>query len=84
MVILVTTGRVSGEQREVPVSAIRLGGKIVVATVRSNSQWFKNLQADPRAMIWIGGRERAAVAKLEKHHDLNLATLTLNESQQDD
>ncbi len=82
--ILVTTGRVSGEPREVPVSAIRLGDRIIVATVRSNSQWFKNLQADPRAVIWIGGREQQAVAKLEKHHDLNLATLTLNKESFDD
>lgn len=79
MVVLATNGRVSGQRREVPVSAVRLGNRVVVATIRSNSQWYKNLEADPSASIWVGGRERAVKAELEQHVELNVAVLTMVE-----
>lgn len=76
LVVVETTGRTSGLPRQVPLVAARLGSTVAVSTVRSNSQWVKNLQADPRASIWVGGRKRPGTATVETGR-LNVATLSL-------
>jgi hypothetical protein len=47
-----------------------------VSTVRSNSQWIKNLQADPSVSVWVGGRKRTGAGKVDTG-SLNVATLAL-------
>ena len=73
-VVLESTGRVSGEPREVPVLGFRIGGRVVVSTVRSSSQWLKNLEADDQAAVWYGGRRRPARATVQRG-PLNIVTL---------
>jgi len=63
LIILETTGRVSGATRRAPVMAARLGDYLVVATFRGRrSQWIKNLAATPRIRYWSGGEARHARA----------------------
>ncbi len=65
LVVLETTGRVSGRPRQVPLVATRCGRRINVSTVRRSSQWVKNLQAQPEAAVWIDGRRREATSSVD-------------------
>jgi len=78
VVILETTGRRSGTVRQVPLVALRAGKTLKVSTVRGDSQWIANLEADPSAAIWLHGRRANATAQVERG-PLNVATLALHD-----
>lgn len=73
-VVLESTGRISGEPREVPVLGFRVGNRVMVSTVRSSSQWIKNLEANDDAAVWYGGKRRTAKATVQRG-PLNVVTL---------
>lgn len=79
-VVLESTGRVSGEPREVPVLALRVGDRVVVSTVRGASQWLKNLEADDRGAVWLWGERRPASAQVRRG-PLNIVTLETDTDQ---
>ena len=76
-VVVETTGRVSGLPRRVPLMTSRLGDRLVVSTVRSDSQWLANLEAEPRARVRIAGEYRDATAETTRG-PLNVAVLQLD------
>ena len=54
-VVLETTGRKSGRTYKTPVLASEFATLLLVSTVRSRSQWIKNLAATPQTEVWIRG-----------------------------
>ncbi len=75
-VVLETTGRKSGLPRLVPVLSTRAGDTITVSTVRADSQWIRNAEADSNVAVWLGGERRDAVATVRRGH-LNTIRLDL-------
>jgi hypothetical protein len=73
-VVLESTGRVSGKPREVPVLGFRVGDRVIVSTVRSDSQWIKNLEADDQAAVWYSGKRHDTTASVRRG-PLNVVTL---------
>jgi hypothetical protein len=78
LVVLETTGRVSGLPRQVPLVATRVGSRVTVSTVRASSQWARNALADPQVAVWVGGRRRPGTAEVARG-PVQVATVVLDE-----
>jgi deazaflavin-dependent oxidoreductase (nitroreductase family) len=63
-IVVETIGRKSGRKINVPVLASRIGEMVVFSTVRRNSQWVKNLAANPEVRYWLAGQPREAKASV--------------------
>ena len=64
LIVVETTGRKFGRKINVPVLATRIGEMVVLSTVRSNSQWLKNLAANPEVRYWLAGQPMDAQASV--------------------
>ncbi|MEU9149962.1 nitroreductase/quinone reductase family protein [Streptomyces sp. NPDC048417] len=63
--LLETTGRVSGQPRRTPLGGKRVGdGFWLVSEFGTKSQYVRNIQADPRVRVRIGGRWHHGTAHL--------------------
>ncbi|MER7183308.1 nitroreductase/quinone reductase family protein [Streptomyces hyaluromycini] len=63
--LLETTGRVSGEPRRTPLGGRRVGKSFwLVSEFGTKSQYVRNIQADPRVRVRIGGRWHHGTAHL--------------------
>ncbi len=54
--VLEVAGRRTGVVRSVPLTCFLAGPVLIVGTVRSNSQWLRNLAAAEDAHVWLWGR----------------------------
>jgi deazaflavin-dependent oxidoreductase (nitroreductase family) len=73
VLLLVTTGRKSGQRRTTVLLYLEDGGRCVVAASNGGTAkhpvWWLNLQADPEATVEVGGRKtrvRATEARGEE------------------
>ncbi|MEU9348834.1 nitroreductase/quinone reductase family protein [Streptomyces sp. NPDC048278] len=63
--LLETTGRVSGQPRRTPLGGRRVGDAFwLVSEFGTKSQYVRNIQADPRVRVRIGGRWHHGTAHL--------------------
>jgi deazaflavin-dependent oxidoreductase (nitroreductase family) len=63
--LLETTGRVSGQPRRTPLGGKRVGDSFwLVSEFGTKSQYVRNIQADPRVRVRIGGRWHHGTAHL--------------------
>ncbi|MFD4600054.1 nitroreductase/quinone reductase family protein [Streptomyces sp. NPDC058464] len=63
--LLETTGRVSGQPRRTPLGGRRVGESFwLVSEFGTKSQYVRNIQADPRVRVRIGGRWHHGTAHL--------------------
>ena len=77
LVVLQTTGRVSGLPRQVPVVATRLGNCVTVSTFRGDSQWLANIEAYPAVTVWLGGHAVSGTAQVSRGF-LNVVEIVLD------
>jgi deazaflavin-dependent oxidoreductase (nitroreductase family) len=69
-VLLETTGRRSGQPRQVPVGKARQGDTLwVVAEHGLRAAYVKNIQADPHVRVRIGRRWRTGMAQVLSDDD---------------
>ena len=54
--VLEVPGRRSGELRSTPLNCYLAGTLLVLGTVRTGSQWIRNLAAADTAHVWLWGR----------------------------
>ncbi|MFJ1675524.1 nitroreductase/quinone reductase family protein [Streptomyces sp. NPDC088251] len=68
--LLETTGRTSGLPRRTPVGGRRVGQAFwLVSEYGEKSQYVRNIQADPRVRVRIGGRWHTGTAHLLPEDD---------------
>jgi deazaflavin-dependent oxidoreductase (nitroreductase family) len=62
---ITTTGRRSGRPHEIEIwFAVLDGSLVMVAGNRERADWFRNLRADPRVKVRIGGETHDGVARI--------------------
>lgn len=70
-------GRVSGKRRYVVLEVVgqhRVDTYLVVSGFGTKAQWFRNLEANPSAEVWVGGRRAVpAVAHRVTDDDADVA-----------
>ncbi|MGW7237144.1 nitroreductase family deazaflavin-dependent oxidoreductase [Streptomyces sp. NPDC054804] len=68
--LLETTGRSSGLPRRTPLGGRRVGGAFwLVSEFGEHSQYVRNIKADPRVRVRIGGKWHAGTAHLMPDDD---------------
>ena len=78
---LTTTGRCTGEPREIELWFTRRDGRYYVIAEFAHSQWVRNLQADPRVLVRLeDGPVRATARMLDpaSEPELNSAVQQLS------
>jgi deazaflavin-dependent oxidoreductase (nitroreductase family) len=66
VIVLETRGRVSGRPRRVPIGFVATAAGWLVAAADEETRWARNLLAEPRCVVELGGtRQRCLAVGLE-------------------
>lgn len=64
ILILTTTGRISGLPRQTPLQYELIDGVYYAGSMRGDkADWYRNILADPRVMLKVGQRQFPALAE---------------------
>ena len=61
---LTTTGRVTGQQREIEIWFTEHDGHFYLAAERESANWVRNLESRPQVNIQVGAAEFNAIARV--------------------
>ena len=61
---LTTTGRVTGQPREIEIWFTKHGGHLYLVAERESANWVRNIQSQPQVKVRLGGAELNAVARI--------------------
>jgi deazaflavin-dependent oxidoreductase (nitroreductase family) len=65
---LTTTGRVSGQPREIEIWFAEHDGRFYLVAERESANWVRNIQAQPQVRVRVGDAEFNAIARVV-HND---------------
>jgi deazaflavin-dependent oxidoreductase (nitroreductase family) len=65
---LTTTGRVTGQAREIEIWFAEHGGRFYLVAERENASWVRNIQSQPRVNVRLGDAAFDAIARV-MHND---------------
>jgi hypothetical protein len=77
VVVIETKGRTSGARRTIPVLAQRFGNTLIVSTIRTNSQWVRNMQADESPSVVVDKVSRPVSVAVRRVGRLTVLRLDL-------
>jgi deazaflavin-dependent oxidoreductase (nitroreductase family) len=64
VLLLTTTGRISGLPRITPLQYEEIDGKIIIGSARGvHADWFKNIQSDPNVRVRVRSRDFAGIGE---------------------
>ena len=67
VLLLTATGRKSGQPRTTPLLFLRDGDELVIVASKggfsTHPVWYRNVEANPRVMVEIGGERRSMLAR---------------------
>jgi deazaflavin-dependent oxidoreductase (nitroreductase family) len=61
---LTTTGRITGQPREIEIWFTEHGGHFYLVAERESANWVRNIQSQPRVKVRVGDSEFKAVARV--------------------
>ena len=61
---LTTTGRVTGQSREVEIWFTEHGGRFYLVAERESANWVRNIQSQPQVKARVGDAEFNAIARV--------------------
>jgi deazaflavin-dependent oxidoreductase (nitroreductase family) len=65
---LITTGRVTGQPREIEIWFTEHGGRFYLVAERESANWVRNIQSQPQVRVRVADAEFNAVARVV-HND---------------
>ena len=61
---LTTTGRVTGQPREIEIWFTEHGGHFYLVAERESANWVRNIQSQPQVKVRVGDAEFNAIARV--------------------
>lgn len=61
---LTTTGRVTGQPREIEIWFAEHGGRFYLIAERESANWVRNIRSQPQVKVRVGGAEFNAIARI--------------------